>query len=295
MPLTKLQFKPGINREITKYSNEGGWVDCDKIRFRFGYPEKFGGWEKLTSNTYQGTARRLHNWLALDGSNFLGVGTHLKYYIEEGGTFNDVTPIRSSTTNSTTFSATNGSANITVTESNHGAAENDFVTFSNAVSLGGLVTASILNAEHQIVSVTDANNYVITVSVTANASDSGNGGSGTDAVYQISVGLNSQVGGTGWGSSTWGGTTAGALTTTLAEDLDNSETAVDVADETGITTDNDVILVGEEIMIVTATTDDNTLTVARGHSGTTATTHSNGATVRLAVGNVLSTDDFLHI
>jgi len=293
MPLTKLQFKPGINREITKYSNEGGWVDCDKIRFRFGYPEKFGGWEKLTSNTYQGTARRLHNWLALDGSNFLGVGTHLKYYIEEGGTFNDVTPIRTSTTNSTTFSATNGSANITVTESNHGAAESDFVTFSQAVSLGGNVTATILNAEHQIVSVTDANNYVITVSVTANASDSGNGGSGTDAVYQISVGLNSQVGGTGWGSSTWGGTTAGALTTTLAEDLDNSETAVDVADETGITTDNDVILVGEELMIVTATTDDNTLTVARGHSGTTATTHSNGATVRLAVGNVLSTDDFV--
>ena len=293
MPLTKLQFKPGINREITKYSNEGGWVDCDKIRFRFGYPEKFGGWEKLTSNTYQGTARRLHNWLALDGSNFLGVGTHLKYYIEEGGTFSDVTPIRSSTTNSTTFSATNGSANITVTESNHGAAESDFVTFSQAVSLGGNVTATILNAEHQIVSVTDANNYVITVSVTANASDSGNGGSGTDAVYQISVGLNSQVGGTGWGSSTWGGTTAGALTTTLAEDLDNSETAVDVADETGITTDNDVILVGDELMLVTATTDDNTLTVARGHSGTTATTHSNGATVRLAVGNVLSTDDFV--
>ena len=293
MPLTKLQFRPGINREITKYSNEGGWVDCDKIRFRFGYPEKFGGWEKLTSNTYQGTARRLHNWLALDGSNFLGVGTHLKYYIEEGGTFNDITPVRSSTTNSTTFSATNGSANITVTESNHGAAESDFVTFSQAVSLGGNVTAAILNAEHQIVSVTDANNYVITVSVTANASDSGNGGSATDAVYQISVGLNSQVGGTGWGSSTWGGTTAGALTTTLAEDLDNSETGVDVNDETGITTDNDVILVGDELMLVSATTDDNTLTVTRGHSGTTATTHSNGATVRLAVGNVLSTDDFV--
>lgn len=292
MPLTKLQFKPGINREITKYSNEGGWVDCDKIRFRFGYPEKFGGWEKLTSNEYEGTARRLHNWLALDGSNFLGVGTHLKYYIEEGGTFNDITPIRASTTNSTTFSATNGSANITVTESNHGAAENDFVTFSNAVSLGGNVTAAILNAEHQIVSVTNANTYVITVSVTANASDSGNGGSATDAEYQLTVGLDSQVGGTGWGAGLFGGTTAGALTTTLAEDLTDSETDVDVADETGITTDNDVILVGEELMLVTATTDDNTLTVTRGHSGTTATTHSNGAIVRLAVGNASSDDDF---
>jgi hypothetical protein len=292
MPLTKLQFKPGINREITKYSNEGGWVDCDKIRFRFGYPEKFGGWEKMSSNTYQGTARRLHNWLALDGSNFLGVGTHLKYYIEEGGTFNDITPIRASTTNSTTFSATNGSANITVTESNHGAAENDFVTFSNAVSLGGLVTASILNAEHQIVSVTNANTYVITVSVTANASDSGNGGSATDAEYQITVGLDSQVGGTGWGAGLFGGTTAGALTTQLNEALDNSETAVDVDDETGITTDNDVILVDEELMLVTATTDDNTLTVARGHSGTTAVAHDDDTIVRLAVGNASSADDF---
>jgi hypothetical protein len=292
MPLTKLQFKPGINREITKYSNEGGWVDCDKIRFRFGYPEKFGGWEKMSSNTYQGTARRLHNWLALDGSNFLGIGTHLKYYIEEGGTFNDITPIRASTTNSTTFSATNGSANVTVTESNHGAAENDFVTFSNAVSLGGLVTASILNAEHQIVSVTNANTYVITVSVTANASDSGNGGSATDAEYQITVGLDSQVGGTGWGAGLFGGTTAGALTTQLNEALDNSETAVDVDDETGITTDNDVILVDEELMLVTATTDDNTLTVARGHSGTTAVAHDDNTIVRLAVGNASSADDF---
>jgi hypothetical protein len=292
MPLTKLQFKPGINREITKYSNEGGWVDCDKIRFRFGYPEKFGGWEKLTSNEYEGTARRLHNWLALDGSNFLGVGTHLKYYIEEGGTFNDITPVRASTTNSTTFSATNGSANITVTEANHGAAENDFVTFSNAVSLGGLVTASILNAEHQIVSVTNANTYVITVSVTANASDSGNGGSATDAEYQITVGLDSQVGGTGWGAGLFGGTTAGALTTQLNEALDNSETAVDVDDETGITTDNDVILVDEELMLVTATTDDNTLTVARGHSGTTAVAHDDNTIVRLAVGNASASDDF---
>ena len=295
MPLTKLQFKPGINREITKYSNEGGWVDCDKIRFRFGYPEKFGGWEKLTNNTYQGTARRLHNWLALDGSNFLGVGTHLKYYIEEGGTFNDVTPIRASTTNSTTFSATNGSANITVTESNHGAAENDFVTFSQAVSLGGNVTASILNAEHQIVSVTNANTYVITVSVTANSSDTGNGGSGTDAEYQITVGLDSQVGGTGWGAGLFGGTTAGALTTQLAEALDDSETAIDVDSATGITA-GDTILIEEELITV-GTISSNTLGTGggpstRGASGTTAATHADNTIVQLAVGNASSDDDF---
>ena len=295
MPLTKLQFKPGINREITKYSNEGGWVDCDKIRFRFGYPEKFGGWEKMSSNTYQGTARRLHNWLALDGSNFLGVGTHLKYYIEEGGTFNDVTPIRSSTTNSTTFSATNGSANITVTESNHGAAENDFVTFSQAVSLGGNVTASILNAEHQIVSVTNANTYVITVSVTANSSDSGNGGSATDAEYQITVGLDSQVGGTGWGAGLFGGTTAGALTTQLAEALDDSETAIDVDSATGITA-GDTILIEEELITV-GTISSNTLGTGggpstRGASGTANVSHSDNTIVRLAVGNASSSDDF---
>ena len=295
MPLTKLQFKPGINREITKYSNEGGWVDCDKIRFRFGYPEKFGGWEKMSTNTYQGTARRLHNWLALDGSNFLGVGTHLKYYIEEGGTFNDVTPIRSSTTNSTTFAATNGSANITVTETNHGAAENDFVTFSNAVSLGGLVTASILNAEHQIVSVTNANTYVITVSVTANASDTGNGGSATDAEYQVTVGLDSQVGGTGWGAGLFGGTTAGALTTQLAEALDDSETAIDVDSATGITA-GDTILIEEELITV-GTISSNTLGTGggpstRGASGTTAATHADNTIVQLAVGNASSDDDF---
>ena len=295
MPLTKLQFKPGINREITKYSNEGGWVDCDKIRFRFGYPEKFGGWEKMSSNTYEGTARRLHNWLALDGSNFLGVGTHLKYYIEEGGTFNDVTPIRSSTTNSTTFSATNGSANITVTETNHGAAENDFVTFSNAVSLGGNVTATILNAEHQIVSVTNANTYVITVSVTANASDSGNGGSATDADYQLTVGLDSQVGGTGWGAGLFGGTTAGALTTQLAEALDDSETEIDVDSATGITA-GDTILIEEELITV-GTISSNTLGTGggpstRGASGTTAATHADNTIVQLAVGNASSDDDF---
>ena len=362
MPLTKLQFKPGINREITKYSNEGGWVDCDKIRFRFGYPEKFGGWEKMSNNTYQGTARRLHNWLALDGSNFLGVGTHLKYYIEEGGTFNDVTPIRLTTSvGDVTFSATNGSSTITVTENSHGAAENDFVTFSGAATLGGLVTASILNAEHKIVSILNGNSYTITVSVTANASDTGNGSftdatcdynndptitmdstaalavggtvSGTGiptgatvasitdatnfelsasttggsvtngtltfnnskAIYQINSGLDSQVGGTGWGAGLFGGTTAGALTTQLAEALDNSETAIDVDSATGITA-GDTILIEEELITV-GTISSNTLGTGggpstRGVSGTTAATHADNTIVRLAVGNTSSSDDF---
>ena len=114
MPLQKLQFRPGVNQEITSYSNEGGWRNCDKIRFRMGYPEKMGGWEKYSSTAYLGSARALHNWIALDGSNYLGVGTHLKYYIEEGQAFTDITPIRSTTgAGDATFSATNGSAIIT--------------------------------------------------------------------------------------------------------------------------------------------------------------------------------------
>ena len=205
MPLTSLKFKPGINREVTSYSNEGGYFDGEKIRFYTAFPEKIGGWTKQSSSTYLGSARALHNWIALDGSNYMGVGTHLKYYIEEGGAFTDITPIRKTSTNSITFSASDGSNIITVTDSSHGAVESDFVTFSEAVSLGGLVTATILNAEHQITSVVNANSYTITVSVTANSSDVGNGGSAVDGAYQINVGLDTVVGGRGWGAGAWGG------------------------------------------------------------------------------------------
>ena len=219
MPLTPLTFKPGINNESTSYANEGGWFDCDLVRFHLGLPEKFGGWEKASSSTYLGSARRLHNWVALDGSDFMGVGTHLKYYVEEGGAFNDITPIRVTTAaGDVTFSASNGSTTLTVTDASHGAVQNDFVTFSGAASLGGLVTATILNAEHQIVSVTDANTYTITLSVTANSSDSGNGGSSVVGAYQINVGLDTTVGVTGWGAVTWGrgtwGSAAGVTTST---------------------------------------------------------------------------------
>ena len=205
MPLTKLQFRPGVNQEITSYSNEGGWRDCDKIRFRFGYPEKIGGWEKYSSNTYQGSARALHNWIALDGSNYLGIGTHLKYYIEEGGAFSDITPIRSTTSaGDVTFSATNGSTVLTVTDASHGAVESDFVVFSGAASLGGVVTATVLNQEYKITRVVDANTYEVALSAPANSSDSGNGGGSTVGTYQINVGLDTVVGGTGWGAGTWG-------------------------------------------------------------------------------------------
>ena len=210
MPLTKLNFKPGINKEETDYSNEGGWVDGDKIRFRKGRVEKIGGWEKFSPSSIIGSARALHSWISLEGTKYLGIGTTHKYYIEEGGTYNDVTPIRTTTTNSTTFAATNGSSTLTVTDNGHGAVNGDFVTFSSAVSLGGNVTAAVLNQEYQIDTVTGTNTYTITAkdtagtTVTANASDSGNGGSATDSVYQINSGTEFFVAATGWGVGTWG-------------------------------------------------------------------------------------------
>ena len=203
MPLVKLKFKAGINRDITPYSNEGGWIDGDKIRFRLGYPEKIGGWEKVTPQIYQGTARALINWNALDGSDFLGIGTHLKYYIEEGGALYDITPIRATTTNGIVFAATNGSTTITATDSSHGAEIGDFVTIAGSASLGGVVTAAVLNSEHQITSIPTVNTFTFEVTTAANSSDSGNGGAGVDGDYQINIGLDTQVGGTGWGAGTW--------------------------------------------------------------------------------------------
>ena len=297
MPLNKLTFKSGIVSDITPYSNEGGFVDGDKIRFRLGSPEKIGGWEKFSTNTYEGSARRLHNWVALDGSDFLGIGTHLKYYIEEGQAFNDITPIRQTTSaGDVTFSATNGSTTITVTDPAHGANEKDFVTFSGAVSLGGTITATILNAEFQITSLISSNAYTITSSIAANSSDTGNGGGSVVGAYQLNVGLDVTVGGTGWGAGQWSGTTSGALATQLAEALDASETAIDVDSATGITA-GDLILIDEELITV-GTISSNTLGTGggpstRGASGTDAATHADNTLIRLATGNADSANDFV--
>jgi len=212
MPLQKFLFKPGINKEGTAYSNEGGWFDSNLVRFRKGLPEKIGGWAKSVANSFLGTGRALHAWVALDGTKYLGLGTNLKYYILEGASFNDITPIRSTDENVTTFAATNGSAVITATDTAHGAVMNDFVTISNAVSLGGNITAAVLNQEHQITSIPSPNTYTFTASATANASDSGNGGSATDAAYQINTGINTYVPSTGFGAGTWSAGTWGSIT-----------------------------------------------------------------------------------
>ena len=233
MALSKLQFRPGVNREVTSYTNEGGWFDIDHVRFQKGFPEKIGGWQKSSSNSFLGTCRALHPWVSLDRDKYIGVGTHLKYYIDEGGFYNDMTPIRLTTAaGDVTFAATNGSYTITVTDASHGAVVNDFVTFSGAASLGGNITAAVLNQEYQITEVVDNNSYKIdaraantpiydiTVDgqltptyVTANGSDSGNGGGSVVGAYQINTGLDITVSGAGWGAGTWSRGTWGSAST----------------------------------------------------------------------------------
>jgi hypothetical protein len=223
MPLQPLQFKPGIDKESTSYTAEGGWFDGNLVRFRKGFAEKIGGWEKYVLASYEGTGRKLHNWVNLAGTKLLGLGTQFKLYIQEGATYNDVTPIRSTTgAGDVTFAATNGSSTVTITDTAHGAVQNDFVTFSGAASLGGNVIAAVLNQEYQIATIVNANSYTITAkdtsgdTVTANASDSGNGGSSTVGAYQINIGLDVYVSGTGWGVDTWDSSTWGSTSSLSA-------------------------------------------------------------------------------
>jgi len=207
MPLQKILFKPGVNKENTRYTTEGGWYEADKVRFRQGNPEVIGGWEPLSATYYQGVCRSLWNWVTLGGDNLIGIGTNLKFYINQGGVYYDITPIRaSSTINNNPFVATNGSATITVTDTNHGCVTGDFVTFSGATGLGGNITAMVLNAQYQVTTI-DANSYTFTASATANATDasgSPGGGASVVATYQINVGPAIPVPLVGWGAGTWG-------------------------------------------------------------------------------------------
>jgi hypothetical protein len=207
MPLQKILFKPGVNKENTRYTTEGGWYEADKVRFRQGNPEVIGGWQPYSAATFQGVCRSLWNWVTLGGDNLIGVGTNLKFYLNQGGVYYDITPIRAtSTINANPFVATNGSATITVTDTNHGCVTGDFVTFSGAVGLGGNITATVLNAQYQVVVLT-ANTYTFTASATANATDasgSPGGGASVVATYQINVGPAIPAPLVGWGAGTWG-------------------------------------------------------------------------------------------
>jgi hypothetical protein len=207
MPLSKILFKPGVNKENTRYTTEGGWYECDKIRFRQGNPEKIGGWTLYASATFLGVCRSLWSWTTLAGENLVGVGTNLKFYILQGGGYYDITPIRKTVTLTNPFTATNGSAVITVAENNHGCADGDFVTYSGAgiVGLGGNITAAVLKNTFQIAYIND-NVYTITVGATANATDvAGSPGGGTVVTqYETNTGSAAQVPLVGWGAGPWG-------------------------------------------------------------------------------------------
>mgnify|MGYP001165122786 FL=1 len=202
MTLKKLVFKPGVDRENTRYTSEGGWYDCDKVRFRAGMPEKIGGWQPVSGNTFLGLARSLFGWVNLGGTKLLGVGTNLKYYIERGGEYFDITPERTPSGVSLTdpFTTVSGSTTVTVTDANGGYVNGDFVTFSGASAAGGLT----LNGEFQITYLT-GNTY--TIESSSAASSSATGGGSVTAKYQINVGLEIAQPLVGWGAGTWGEST----------------------------------------------------------------------------------------
>ena len=209
MPFIKLNFKPGLNRDQTNYSNEGGWFECDKIRFLSGYPQKIGGWIKATPNFMLGVGRQMYNWLTTYSDNLLGIGTDKKLYIEVGGIFYDITPLKDTSVNTTTFTATTGSSTLVVVDSGSDTNTGDFVTFSGATTLGGNITAAVLNQNYEVTTI-NANAYSITAKssttglpVLANSSDSGDGGGAVTSKYEIAIGNAGNTLGYGWGTGVY--------------------------------------------------------------------------------------------
>jgi hypothetical protein len=211
MPLQKLQLRPGTNREATTYANEGGWYASDKIRFRSGFPEKLGGWVQYSTYAFVGVCRNMWNWIALNGANLLGVGTNQKYYVENGGQFYDITPLRNTTIitlGASPITTTNGSKKVLITASGHGATAGSFVTFSGATAVGGIT----VSGEYEIIEVPDGNSYYI-ASPTAATSTATGGGSAVGVYYQLNAGNSVYTSGVGWGAGTWSRGTWGSGTT----------------------------------------------------------------------------------
>ena len=283
----KLEFRPGVNRESTTLANEGGWFECDKVRWRSGFPEKIGGWVRDTgiynstapigtlaadgvetsavppSGVYWGVCRSMWNWISLSGQNLLGVGTNLKFYIQNSpdGYLYDITPIRGTAHTGVTsaFTTTNGSTTVKVTDPGHGAVNGDFVMIS---AVGGAVNgipASALNREFQITYL-NSNQYNIVVSSPATSTAT----AGTDTfTYQINTGLATYTTATGWGAGTWGGDLWGTATTTLATalvgttlsaNITSSATTINVASTTGFDSPSGSLWIGQELITYTGKT-----------------------------------------
>ena len=319
MPLSKIQFRPGVNRETTSYGDENGWFNSDLVRFRKGRPEKMGGWTRLSGNTIQGTGRSLHVWAALDGSKYMGLGTESKFYIEEGGGYNDVTPIRATTTLGTnpltTGAATSGV--VTVTAPAHGAVNGDFVTLSGATATDGITVAQ-LNTEHQLTLI-DSNTYTIPTSGEASSGSVAGGGSSVVAAYQANTGIDTVVAGNGFGAGLWGGLSTGYSQTTLNDsggisdsdttfiltsatdfetastttgaDLTDARMTIAGASTTGFPSKGTIKIGSENIRY--GTNVDNVFgDLTRGDDGTTAASSSSGATITF-VGLVMIDDELL--
>jgi hypothetical protein len=288
MALATIKFAPGFDKQSTPYGAEGKWIDGENIRFRYGQPEKIGGWVKLIANKLIGSVRAQFAWTSLDGTRFLAIGTDKKLYVYSEGAVHDITPVRATESDLTNpFVTTSGSAIVTVTDSGHGATAGDFVTFSNADAVGGLD----MNAEFEITEIVSSSVYKVTHSSNASSGATGGGSSTVDVEYQLSVGQETNIYGYGWGIDAWNGLgDTGRVTDQLNEALDATETGVDVDDGSKFA-NGDYILVDQEIMKVTGVSS-NTLTVTRDlttNEGTTtvsagshdATTHADNTTVTI--------------
>jgi len=217
MPFQKLIFRPGVFRDQTRFASDGRWFDCDKIRFRSGLPEKIGGWERYSEDTTDGQIRFLFNFISLDESDYLAIGSSQRFYIEEGGEFNNITPLRktSSLGSNPITTGSAGSGEITVTDTDHGAVLNDFVTLAAATTTDG-VTAAQINITHQITNIVSANAYKVETAGSASSGSTAGGGSSVTAAYEINVGLDTTVIGTGMGAGTYSRGTWGSAATTTA-------------------------------------------------------------------------------
>jgi hypothetical protein len=278
MPLQQLQFRPGVNRESTTLSNEGGWFESQWVRFRSGYPEKIGGWTLLSPSTYIGVCRSLWNWVSLKGFNLLGVGTDSKFYVEYGTTYYDITPIRSQVTLNAPFATVSGSDIVTVTDVNHGAINGDYVTFSGATTVAGLN----LNNEY-VITYVDSNTYTIRAAANANATVTAGGGAAVVTAYQLSVGTSTGFSQVGWGAGLWGGTVAGAQISQLNGAINNSVTTIVVGSTTNFPAAG-TILIDSELITYTSKTSTDFVGCVRGAKGTTAVSHLNNAIVTNATG-----------
>lgn len=286
MPLQKIQFKPGIDRENTNYANEGGWYDMDKVRFRSGTPQKIGGWvpkaKYSTTNYdlfYQGVARSIINWVSLENEDLIGVGTNLRYYVLYGGIYYNITPIRLTKELTDPFNTSAGSMQVTVDHTGHGAAINDFVIYSGTNSVGG-ISGSVFNdpVGFQVVKVLDVDTYVIDVGVAATTTATG-GGTVT-AKYEIQTGAVAYTYGTGWGAPVWNGAFVNDIYSDLAYTsgsgdgvlLDDTSTEINVVDTLNFTATG-TILIDAELITYTGVTSTSFTGCTRGTGDTMAAYH----------------------